>query len=62
MSRKRKGNINLDLFEDVFGDGTLEIDVEERHYMDNLSVVHLDRKKDQDKKKCRKFKKNREEW
>lgn len=54
---KKKGNINKELFEEVFGDGYLEIDVEERHYMDQLHIVHLDRKKENNRKKCRKFKK-----
>lgn len=39
------GKINKELFEKVFGDGTLEIEVKERHQMNNKPIVHKNRKR-----------------
>ena len=50
------GRINLDLFEEVFQDGHLEVKVKPRHFMKNPSVAHTDKKREKDRRKCRKFK------
>ena len=50
------GKLNLDLFEDVFGDGELEVKFKPRHFMKNPSVTHEDKKKEKDRRKCRRFK------
>lgn len=39
------GKINKELFEKVFGDGTLEVEVKERHQMNNKPIVYKNRKK-----------------
>ena len=39
------GKINKELFEKVFGDGKLEIEVKERHQMNNKPIVYKNRKK-----------------
>jgi hypothetical protein len=50
------GKINLDLFEEIFGDGHLEVKFKPRHFMNNPSVAHENKKKEKDRRKCRKFK------
>ena len=50
------GKINPSLFEDVFGDGILEVKVKQRHSMRNPSVAHEDKKKEKDRRTCRRFK------
>ena len=39
------GKISKELFEKVFGDGKLEIEVKERHQMNNKPIVHKNQKK-----------------
>lgn len=39
------GKINKELFEKVFGDGILEVEVKERHQMNNKPIVYKNRKK-----------------
>ena len=39
------GKVNKDLFEQVFGDGRLEVEVKERHQMFNKPIVHKNKKK-----------------
>lgn len=53
------GRINLDLFEEIFGDGILEVKVKQRHSMRNPSVAHEDKKREKDRRKCRRFKQRR---
>lgn len=48
--------IDQKTFEDVFGDGILEVKVKQRHSMRNPSVAHENKKKEKDRRKCRKFK------
>ena len=50
------GRINLDLFEEIFSDGVLEVKVKPRHFMKNPSVAHENKKREKDRRKCRKFK------
>lgn len=50
------GKINPDLFEEVFGDGHLEVKFKPRHFMHNPPVTHEDKKRKKDRKKCREFK------
>ena len=46
------GKISKELFEKVFGDGKLEVEVKERHQMDNKPIVYKNRKKyDRDREK-----------
>jgi hypothetical protein len=39
------GKISKELFEKVFGDGKLEVEVKERHQMNNKPIVYKNRKK-----------------
>ncbi len=39
------GKINKELFEKVFGDGKLEVEVKERHQMCNKPIVYKNKKK-----------------
>ena len=48
------GKINKELFDEVFGDGSLSIKVKPRHPMCNPTVPHIDKKREEKKKKCRK--------
>ena len=48
--------IDQKTFEDVFGDGILEVKVKQRHSMRNPSVAHENKKKEKDRRKCRRFK------
>lgn len=51
--------IDPSLFEDVFGDGILEVKVKQRHSMRNPTVAHENKKREKDRRKCRKFKQRR---
>lgn len=51
------GKINRQLFEDVFGDGILDVEVKERKIMRNPTIKYVDRKKDSERRKCRNVKK-----
>ena len=48
--------IDQKTFEDVFGDGILEVKVKPRHFMKNPSVAHENKKKEKDRRKCRRSK------
>ena len=50
------GKINADLFEEIFGNGELEVKVKPRHFMKNPSVAHENKKKEKDRRKCRRSK------
>ena len=39
------GKISQQLFEKVFGDGKLEVEVKVRHQMNNKPIVHKNKKK-----------------
>jgi hypothetical protein len=50
------GKINPALFEEIFENGILDVKVKQRHCMRNPSVAHEDKKREKDRRKCRKFK------
>lgn len=51
------GKINKELFEEIFENGRLEVKFKPRHMMRNDPCVHEDKKKEKDRRKCRKAKK-----
>lgn len=48
--------IDQKTFEEIFGDGHLEVKFKPRHFMKNPPVAHEDKKRKKDRKKCREFK------
>jgi hypothetical protein len=48
--------IDQKMFEEIFEDGILDVKVKQRHCMRNPSVAHEDKKREKDRRKCRKFK------
>lgn len=54
-----KVKIDQKTFEEVFGDGILDVKVKQRHSMRNPSVAHEDKKREKDRRTCRRFKQRR---